>query len=114
MKIKFLCPRWGFEHTDWETFLTDVETAGYAGIEWFPYGENADPQHVIDLLQQHQLEFAIVMTVTGHHEHFENYLAALKDQLLHLSTICSPVLSPLHISAQTGREYFSPQILFSV
>jgi sugar phosphate isomerase/epimerase len=109
MKIKFLCPRWGFEHTDWENFLTDVKTAGYAGIEWFPYGENADPQKVISLLQQHQLEFAIVMTVTGHHKHFKDYLAALKDQLLDLSAMRSPVLGPLHISAQTGREYYNEQ-----
>jgi sugar phosphate isomerase/epimerase len=109
MKIKFLCPRWGFEHTDWEIFLTDVKMAGYEGIEWFPYGENADPQHVIGLLQQHQLKFAIVMTVTGYHEHFKDYLAALKDQLLDLSAMRSPFLSPLHISAQTGREYFTEQ-----
>lgn len=109
MKIKFLYPRWGFEHTDWEIFLTDVKKAGYGGIEWFPYSENADPQKVIGLLQQHQLEFAIVMTVTGHHDRFKDYVAALRDQLLALSAMCSPVLSPLHISAQTGREYFSEQ-----
>jgi sugar phosphate isomerase/epimerase len=109
MKLKFLYPRWGFENTDWEIFLADVKKAGYAGIEWFPYGEKADPQKVLSLLQQHQLELAIVMAVTGSYENFKEYLAALKEQLLALAAIRNKVVSPIHISAQTGREYFTEQ-----
>jgi len=106
MKIKFFCPRWGFENITWETFLANVKVAGYAGIEWFPYSEKKDHQEVISLLQQHQLEFCIVMTVLKHHDRFEDYLAALRNQLLDLSAIHNRNQGPLHISAQTGREYF--------
>jgi sugar phosphate isomerase/epimerase len=109
MKIKFLYPRWGFEHTPWEVFLDDVKKAGYAGIEWFPYGEQADSQKVLGLLQSQQLELAIVMAVTGNYQNFKEYLAALEDQLLALSAIRNNGVSPIHISAQTGREYFTEQ-----
>jgi hypothetical protein len=104
MKLKFFCPRWGFEDIPWETFLKDVREAGYAGIEWFPSGANTDHQKVINLLQQHRLEFCIVMTVTGINDHFEDYLSALTKQLLQMSSI-----KPLFITAQTGREYFNDQ-----
>jgi len=109
MKIKFLCPRWGFENVPWEEFLRDVKDEGYSGIEWFPFSKKEDYGKVVDLLQQQQLEFAIVMTVVEHHDNFKNYLAELKRQLLDLCGIRNKNLIPLHISAQTGREYFTAQ-----
>ncbi|SRR5258706_1719365 len=109
MKIKFLCPRWGFENVPWENFLRDVKDEGYSGIEWFPYSKKEDWVKIVELLQQQQLEFAIVMTVVEHHDGFENYLTALKKQLLDLCAIRNKNLIPLHISAQTGREYFTEQ-----
>jgi sugar phosphate isomerase/epimerase len=109
MKIKFFCPRWGFENIPWETFLANVKEAGYAGIEWFPYSEKTDHQKVISLLQQYQLEFCIVMTVLDRHDKFEDYLAALSNQLLDLSAMGNGEHKPLHITAQTGREYFNAE-----
>jgi sugar phosphate isomerase/epimerase len=109
MKIKFFCPRWGFENIPWEIFLADVKAEGYAGIEWFPYSKKENYEEVINLLQHYQLEFCIVMTVAEHYDKFENYLSALKSQLLDLSAIRNGELHPLHISAQTGREYFTEQ-----
>ena len=102
MKIKFLCPRWGSEKIDWEIFLSDVKKAGYAGIEWFPPSEDVNPREVIALLHKYQLELAIVMTVPQHFEAFEDYLMAL---VIHLNEMAE--LRPIHISAQTGREYFT-------
>jgi len=111
MKIKFFCPRWGFEDIPWEVFLADVKKEGYAGIEWFPYSKRENYQQVMQLLRHHDLEFCIVMTVLEQHNEFTNYLSALKLQLQELSSIRNNDLSPLHISAQTGREYFNePQI----
>jgi sugar phosphate isomerase/epimerase len=107
MKIKFFCPRWGFENIAWETFLANVKEAGYAGIEWFPYSEKIDHPKVIGLLQQYQLEFCIVMTVLERHDNFEDYLTALRNQLLNLSVISTRDYGPLHITAQTGREHFT-------
>ena len=42
MRVEFLCPRWGAEEIDWDTFLTKVKAAGYSGIEWFPHDEEVD------------------------------------------------------------------------
>ena len=109
MRIKFFCPRWGFENIPWETFLKDVKDAGYAGIEWFPFGEKTDYQHVIRLLHQQQMQFCIVMTVTQSYDHFENYVCELKKQLLELSAIRRNDYGPLFITAQTGREYFTKE-----
>jgi sugar phosphate isomerase/epimerase len=109
MKLKFFYPRWGFEKIPWEIFLADVKEAGWAGIEWFPYGEEADRKKVLRLLQQHQLEFCIVMAVLKHYDKLEDYLDALKTQLLDLSSIREENYGPLHITAQTGREYFTDE-----
>jgi sugar phosphate isomerase/epimerase len=108
MKIKFFCPRWGFENIPWEAFLTNVKEAGYAGIEWFPYAQKEDYQKVLDLLQQYQLEFCIVMAVQ-HDDNFKNYLSSFKDQLLGLCAIRNGDYGPLHITAHTGREYFTTE-----
>ena len=109
MRIKFLYPRWGFENTDWDTFLLNVKDAGFAGIEWFPYGERSDYNEVTALLKNHGLEYAIVMTVLERFDAFEEYLSALQEQLSELAAIGKGNLPPLHISAQTGREYFSEE-----
>ena len=107
MKIKFLCPRWGSENIDWEIFLSDVKNAGYAGIEWFPPSENVNPLDVLKLLHKHQLELAIVMTVPQHYAVFDDYLMALVGHLNEMADLKYDSLRPMHISAQTGREYFT-------
>ena len=109
MKINFFCPRWGFENIPWEKFLTDVREEGYAGVEWFPYSRKEDYHQVINLLLQNELQFCIVMSVAEQHDKFKNYLDALKDRLISLSTVDNGRLRPLHISAQTGREFFTEQ-----
>lgn len=109
MKIKFFCPRWGFENIPWETFLANVKDAGYAGIEWFPFGEKTDHQKVIGLLRQLGLQFCIVMTITEPHSSIEDYLLKLKKQLLDLCDMRSGDNMLLHITAQTGREYFTTE-----
>ena len=111
MKIKFFCPRWGFEQLPWKSVLQAVKAAGYAGIEWFPYGEEGDHREVLVLLQELNLEFSIVMSVTGHHPLFEDYMTALEQQLQHLACLQTEAIEPLFISAQTGRDYYStPQV----
>jgi len=109
MKINFFCPRWGFENIPWEKFLADVRVEEYAGVEWFPYSRKEDHQQVITLLLQHELQFCIVMSVAEQHNEFKNYLRALRDRLFSLATIDNGRLRPLHISAQTGREFFTEQ-----
>ncbi|RYE02282.1 MAG: sugar phosphate isomerase/epimerase, partial [Sphingobacteriaceae bacterium] len=104
MKINFFCPRWGFEHVDWNTFLWRVKTAGYVGVEWFPYSEKVNFAEVSRQLKAHDLKLCIVMTVTRRNLSFDDYLQQLKTDLLDFSP-----LNPLFITAQTGREYFNPK-----
>lgn len=111
MRIQFLCPRWGSEQIPWNTFLQSVKEAGYHGIEWFPWGEQTDPREVISLLHQYQLEYAIVMTVLNAPATPAAYTETLRTQLTDLCLLGKGLQSPLFISAQTGREYFTyPQI----
>ncbi|MBE9598437.1 sugar phosphate isomerase/epimerase [Pedobacter sp. MC2016-24] len=103
---KFLCPRWGFEALPWPVFLKQVKEAGYAGIEWFPFGENTDVQEVLRLLEIHDLDFAIVMAVIKPYTGFERYLQDLEQDLDQLMAIRTATKAPLFFSAQTGREFF--------
>lgn len=107
MMVDIFCPRWGSEKIDWNTFLKDVKNAGYKGIEWFPFGEDANAAEVIGLLEKYGLQYCIVMTVTGDYKNFDGYLFLLKQQLTALCNIGKGSLSPLFVSAQVGREYFS-------
>jgi sugar phosphate isomerase/epimerase len=109
MKIKFLCPRWGFDKIPWDNFLADVKAEGYAGIEWFPYSKEEDYNAVLRLLHQHDLEFAIVMAVKQPHQDFNEYLSHLQNQLTSLCCLRNDTLAPLQVSAQTGREYFTEE-----
>ena len=104
MIVKFFCPRWGSEHIPWSVFLENVKAAGYAGVEWFPYGEATNPVTVLKLLKQYDLEFSIVTAVLQMPETFREYLHVLKEQLTALSR-----LQPLFISSQTGREYYTEE-----
>ncbi len=111
MKLKFFCPRWGAEDQEWEPFLQSVREAGYAGIEWFPYSRPGDHTGVVRLLEKYGLEFTIVMDVTGQSElkSFTEYLDQFERQLRDLAAIRTGNLSPLLISAQTGREFYTPE-----
>lgn len=107
MRVEFLCPRWGAEGIDWDTFLTQVKADGYSGIEWFPNGEDVDSEMVSQLLKKFNLKYSIVMTVTGKFAGFQQYLTDLKIQLSALAKTGNGILQPLFISAQVGREFFN-------
>ncbi|MDQ6815020.1 MAG: sugar phosphate isomerase/epimerase, partial [Bacteroidota bacterium] len=109
MKIKFFCPRWGAEQMEWRTYLGAVKEAGYAGIEWFPFGQKGDYMEVIKLLEEHQLDFAIVMAVTGQTDNFVVYLQMFETQLTELANLQTQNKRALQITAQTGREFYTEQ-----
>lgn len=104
--IKFLCPRWGFENIPWNVFLKQVKDAGFAGIEWFPFGEPRDDKRVLELLTFYELDFAIVMAVIEPYINPETYLQKLEADLNQLMQIRNEGKKPLFFSAQTGREFF--------
>lgn len=106
MNIQFLCPRWGSEKIPWSVFLSNVKEAGYAGIEWFPCGEEEELQETIRLVRKFELEYAIVMAVLNPPVEPTAYVAALHEQLAGLCRLGKDIQKPLFVSAQTGREYF--------
>ncbi|AHF16112.1 sugar phosphate isomerase/epimerase family protein [Niabella soli] len=107
MEIKFLCPRWGSEQVAWTLFLKEVKDAGYAGIEWFPFGEPFDAEDVLGLLEKFDLDFSIVMQVAQPYRNVNSYLKDLEKDLRRLATISSAGKRPLFISVQGGREFFT-------
>lgn len=107
--MKFLCPRWGFEDIPWNVFLKQVKEEGYAGVEWFPFGEPGDYRAVLALLQYYKLDFAIVMAVIEPYRNFESYLQKLEMDLHQLMEIRDQNKAPLFFSAQIGREFFDEQ-----
>lgn len=111
MKIKFFTPRWGYEHIPWKPFLSSVKEAGYDGIEWFPFGEDGDYNEVLKLLEKYELDFSIVMAVLQPFEKSSEYVVELKKQLYQLCSLQTTRLAPLFISAQTGREFYSPELI---
>jgi sugar phosphate isomerase/epimerase len=106
-QIKFMCPRWGSESIPWDEFLSAVKKAGYAGIEWFPFGEKCNVQEVLDLLHHYELDFCIVMAVLQPYDGYKNYMEALEKDLIQLMEVRNQFKAPLFISAQTGREFFA-------
>lgn len=104
MTIEFFCPRWGSEQLPWPEFLQQVQEAGYAGIEWFPYGEPCDHDEVIALLKAKGLKWIIVTAVIDHVPSFESYTTALENQLKALTQLGKDEWPPLFISTQTGRS----------
>lgn len=111
MIVRFLYPRWGAEHIPWADFLDQVAAEGYAGIEWFPFGE-IDQTQRLDAkalaLKERGLQYTIVMTVVGAWDSFEAYCTLLEQQLTDLCAL-KAYYAPRFISAQVGREYFTNQ-----
>jgi sugar phosphate isomerase/epimerase len=103
MQVDFFCPRWGFEHMPWAAFAAQVKQAGYQGVEWFPYSEQADAQEVAKLLKNNGLHLSVVMTVLGEYTTTDEYIHLLQTQLTAHIEHCKPAF----VTAQTGREYFS-------
>ncbi|SDC68423.1 xylose isomerase [Niabella drilacis] len=109
MDIQFLYPRWGAEAIPWHSFLHSVKEEGFAGIEWNPDGTGADNNAVVRLLQEMQLDYAIVTTVAAPYTGFDDYLLQLRRHLVQLTDKEVFAFKPLFISLQTGREFFTEE-----
>lgn len=109
MVVKFLYPRWGAAHVPWSIFLDQAAAAGYAGVEWFPYGEQATVETILSQVQElkaREMTYTLVMTVVGEWDDFEGYCTLLTQQLIELCLL-TRAYKPRFISAQVGREYFT-------
>ncbi len=104
VKLDFFYPRWGNEHVAWEDFLDRVVKAGYVGVEWFPFGEDTDPEKVVKLLQKYKLSYTIVTCVQKKANSISAYFALLEEQLNYYGKLGEKYFAPLFISVQMGRE----------
>jgi sugar phosphate isomerase/epimerase len=101
MDIKFFCPRWGSEHTEWGEFCRRVKQAGYDGVEAGVPFDSKEKNQMIKALQKNNL-----LLVGQYFQSFEKDFAAHKRSfekyLRHIAA-----LKPIKIDAQTGKDYFS-------
>ncbi len=100
MKLLFFCPRWGQEHTDWDSFCQKVKHAGYDGVEVsLPYDEQ-EKNDILQSLQHHGL-----LLIAQHWETVEKDFATHCQQFeQRLRNLASA--KPLFINTQTGKDYY--------
>lgn len=100
MELKWIYPRWGSAHLEWETFLTKVKTHEYHGVEIdLPLG--SEKEEIIAILNDFGLEFVGQHWQTQevdfqkHKEEYKHHLYNLAEE------------TPLLINSHTGRDFFS-------
>ena len=108
--IQFFYPRWGAEHVAWTDFLDRVQSDGYIGVEWYPFGEkNRNYEEMLQGLIDRSMVYCIVFAVWGKINDFSHYLILLEEQLRELASLGKCNLAPKFISAQIGREYYTQE-----
>ncbi|SHG35262.1 sugar phosphate isomerase/epimerase family protein [Flagellimonas flava] len=100
MEIKWIYPRWGSAHLEWEVFLSKVKEHGYHGVEIdLPFGP--DKKEIATMLTDFELDFVGQHWQTqevDHEKHMEEYKR-------HLYNLAEE--KPLLINSHTGRDFFS-------
>jgi sugar phosphate isomerase/epimerase len=101
MKLAFFCPLWGSEHLNFETFLHQVVTAGYDGVEMsFPLVEK-ERDEMTRLLKEYNLSLIA--------QHWETIDADLSVHCTNFERRLWNLVAtrPKFINSQTGKDYFS-------
>ncbi|MEM9649790.1 MAG: sugar phosphate isomerase/epimerase, partial [Bacteroidota bacterium] len=100
MKLKWIYPRWGSAHLEWEVFLSKVKEHGYHGVEIdLPFGQ--EKEEIVAMLNDYELEFVgqhWQTQETDFEKHSEEYKR-------HLHNLVES--NPLLINSHTGRDFFS-------
>jgi len=107
MEIKFYAPRWGFEYMAWPVFAKKVAGVGYSGVEVFPLQAMHERNDALQALADNGLEFALIQAELNGMLSFDEYKAALKNNLEILVNYQANGIKPTFINSQTGREYYS-------
>lgn len=56
MKIRFFCPRWGAEKTDYNSFLEEVKNAGYDGVKMSLPSDIKQKDQILELNYKYGLD----------------------------------------------------------
>ncbi|MEP6676804.1 MAG: sugar phosphate isomerase/epimerase [Ferruginibacter sp.] len=101
MKIKFFCPRWGQEQTNFETFCNKVKHAEYDGIEMSLPIDADERSAIVETMSAFNLEL-----IAQHWEtftaDFELHKTEYRTRLENLAGV-----NPVFINSQTGKDFFS-------
>ncbi|MDQ7947202.1 MAG: TIM barrel protein [Pedobacter sp.] len=106
LDIQFYCPRWGAEHLPWNDFLSNIQTAGFDGVEVYPLPYPKEKPEMLDLLAAKGLEFSLLHAEMVEGKDVKRYLYALERNLYQLANYQLGELRPQFITSQTGREYY--------
>ncbi|MFP5040041.1 sugar phosphate isomerase/epimerase family protein [Parasediminibacterium sp. JCM 36343] len=101
MQLLFFCPRWGQEHTSWDSFLLNVKNAGYDGIEASLPFDEAEKKEILDGLEKHGLKLIAQHWETVAKD-FGTHCKEYEQRLLNLASA-----KPLLINTQTGKDYYT-------
>lgn len=101
MKIKFFCPRWGYEKMPFSAFLENVTEDGYDGVEISMPEEVSERKKYLTILSEAKIPF-----IVQHHQtdkkHANDYIPEFMDRLEMLAET-----KPLFINSQTGKDFYS-------
>ena len=101
MKLKILCPQWGYEHLSIEEFFSKVKKAGYDGVDtWLP-DDNYNRKKFIRLLDEYSL-FIVSHQHQARGSSINEFCKSF-EYYLQLSSECNPIL----INSHSGRDYFT-------
>lgn len=101
LKLLLMCPRWGSEHLELETFLHNVKADGYDGVDmWIPFEKNERNQ-LRRLLQQYELKI-VSQQYQASGQNIREFCHSF-DYHLQLSAELDPIL----INSHSGHDYFS-------
>lgn len=103
MEIRFICPRWGTEQLDWDSFISKVADAGYDGIEWGIAGD-VSQQTIEDVFNKVTVKGMIL--IPQHYDTYESDFTTHKKQFADWFRKME-TLQPLFINSQTGKDFFS-------
>ena len=103
MNIEYYCPRWGYEHLEWDAFFHYVKEAGYHGVEYaIPSSTTEQELHgVWNLAERHG--------ATMIPQHFDTYHADFEEHHDHYAAWLDKLkgFDASKIDSQTGKDFFT-------
>ncbi|WP_116876927.1 sugar phosphate isomerase/epimerase family protein [Terrimonas sp.] len=101
MKLKILCPKWGFEEMDIEPFLVKIKEAGYDGIDTWVPDHPKERQRWTRLLEEYEL-IMVSQQYQASGTNIESFCKSF-EYFLYSATETNPIL----INSHTGRDFFT-------
>jgi hypothetical protein len=102
MEIQFFCPRWGNEHLSMYQLFSEINIAGFHGIEMTIPTGNDEKKELLSLQQQFNLQLIAQQGEAGTAKHFDEYLQLFEYYIRNAASV-----NPLFINSQSGKDFYS-------